>query len=147
MKNYKLVLLLSAGVAVIAQGCSTAKVRVMPGQNGVHQVISKDIEQDGAEEAAMDKANDYCEDMDKKMYVVSEDKTKYNGTMDEGTRKTVRNASRAAMILGGPAGGRAGRHSNGGGTDLGGIVGSAGVAGHVMTNDRDYESKFTFTCK
>ena len=128
-------------IVLVATGCSTARVRVLPGENGINQVISNDIEKDGAESAAVKEANEYCEQRGKQMYVTKEEKTAYQGSMNEGTRNTVRNASKAAMILGGPAGVLT--NSMG----IGGAVGGAGMAGHVMTSDRDYESRFTFTCK
>lgn len=123
------------------QGCSTAKVRVLPGEDGINQVVSKDIEKDDAEEAAMEKALEYCEKQGKQLYVKKEEKTSYNGSMDEDTRNTVRKASKAAMIIGGPAG----VLSKSAG--VGGVVTGAGMTGHVMTSDRDYEARFSFTCK
>jgi hypothetical protein len=126
---------------LLFQGCSTAKVRIMSGEDGVNQVVSRDIERDNAEEAAYDKARDYCEDKGKQMYVVKEEKTAYSGSMKEETRNTVRNASKAAMILGGPVGVLS--QSAG----AGGVVGGAGVVGYSMTSDRDYEARFSFRCK
>jgi hypothetical protein len=123
------------------QACSTAKVRILPGEDGINRVVSKDIEKENAEEAALKKANDFCEDQNKKMYVVKEDKTAYQGSMNENTRKAVRNGSKAAMILGGPAGVLS--RSVG----VGGAVSGAGMAGYSMTSDRDYEAQFTFRCR
>jgi len=121
--------------------CSTAKVRIFPGEDGVNRVVSKDIEKDDAEEAAMKKATAFCEDQGKKLYVVKEDSTKYNGSMDEGTRKVVRNGSKVAMAMGGPVG--VASQSAG----IGGALGGAGMVGYGMTSDRDYEAQFTFKCK
>lgn len=128
-------------LALAFQACSTAKVRILPGENGVNRVVSRDIEKDDAEEAALKQANKYCEKMGKQMYVVKEDKTDYQGSMDENTRKTVRKASRTAMILGGPVG--VASDSVG----AAGVLSGAGAVGHTMTSDRDYEAKFTFRCK
>ncbi len=125
----------------ILQACSTAKVRIMPGNDGVNRVVSRDIEKDDAEEAAVDKANDYCEDQDKHMVVIKEEKTSYNGSMDENKRKTIRNASKAAVIMSGPAGVMSDS------TAVGGVLGGAGTVGYTMTSDRDYEAQFTFRCK
>lgn len=137
-KNVYVVSLLALGLGA---GCSTAKVRVLPGEDGVNQAISRDIERDGAEEALVKKANEYCEDRGKQMVVVKEEKTTYDGSMDEDTKKNVRNASKAAMIISGPAGvaSRSGV--------LGGVVGGAGAVGYSMTSDRDYEAKLSFKCK
>lgn len=134
-------LLATAAFSLMTQGCSTAKVRILPGEDGNNQVVSRDIERDDAEEAAADEAKEYCEKQGKKLYVVKEEKTAYQGSMDEDTRKTVRNASTAAILLGGPTG----VLSNSAG--VGGAVAGAGMAGHAMTSDRDYEARFTFTCK
>jgi hypothetical protein len=128
-------------LALIFQACSTAKVRILPGEDGVNRVVSRDIEKDDAEEAAVKQARKYCDEQGRQMYVVKEDKTNYQGSMKEDTRKTVRNASKAAMILGGPAGVLS--ESVG----VGGAVSGAGMAGYSMTSDRDYEAQFTFRCK
>lgn len=116
-------------VILTLAACSSAKVRGLPGEDGIHRVVSRDIEKDDAEEAAMDEAKEFCDDQKKMMYVVKEETTKYQGSMEEETRKTVRNASKAAVILGGAAGS------------------SAGQVGYAMTGDRDYEAQFTFRCK
>jgi len=117
-------------IATFAGGCSTAKVRVMPGDDGVHKSVARDIEKEGAEEASLDAAKDYCEDHGKSLAVVKES-TKYSGDMDEGTRKTVRAASKTASVLDG----------------IGSPVGTAGRAGMGMTSDRDYVSEIVFKCK
>ena len=130
------------GICVLSgTGCSTAKVRVMPGEGGVNHVVARDIEKDGAETAAVDAATEYCKN--KKMTAVFvNDKTKYTGDMDESTRNTVRKASKAAMILGGTGFGASSDTR-----PAGAILGSAGTAGHVMTSDRDYESSVEFKCQ
>lgn len=133
------VFLLAMPILIVA--CSTAKVRVLPGESGVNRVVSRDIEKDDAEEAAMDHAMDYCKDQGKALVVINEKKTAYEGTMDEEKRNTIRKASKAAVILGGAAGTATQDPA------LGGVVSGAGMAGHVMTSDRDYKAEFTFRCK
>lgn len=133
-------LLATLATLAVGSGCSTAKVRVMPGENGVNQVIARDIERDGAEEAALDGANSYCKDR-KKEAVILNHGTKYTGSMDESARGTIRKASKVAMILGPGVG--AGTDSVIGGS----AVGAAGVAGTTMTNDRDYSSTLDFKCR
>ena len=64
---------------------------------------------------------------------------KYTGKMEEGTRKTVRNASKAAMVVGG-----LGMVS--GANTVGTVLSGAGLAGAIMTSDRDYQSELTFKC-
>jgi hypothetical protein len=124
----------------IVSGCSTAKVRVMPGENGVNKVMVRDINRDGAEEAAVKAANEYCEK--KKMEAVFvNNKTQYTGKMDEETRNNIKKASTAAMILGGVG------SVNQGTQTPGAVLGTAGTVGHVMTSDRDYQSDVEFKCK
>ena len=60
--------------------------------------------------------------------------------MNEQTRSTVKKASKAAIILGGVGVGADQ-------TAAGGILGSAGVIGHTMVNDRDYRSEAKFKCQ
>ena len=125
MKKAKLLIVPALMLTTFA--CSTAVVRVMPGENGENTIIAKDREQDGAEEAANKAAHEYCEKKGKDAVFVK-NASKYNGSMDEGTRKAVRNASKVAW-------------------GLGGVGQQAGNIGHGMTNDRDYESKVVFKCK
>ncbi len=137
MKN----LVVLVGAALLIQSCSTAKVRVMPGADGLNRVVARDIERDGAETAAVDAAHDYCKDQ-KKSAVFTKDKTQYTGNMDEGTRKTIRNASQAAQILGG-----VGIGSSSETRTAGAVLGSAGTVGREMTSDRDYEAEVQFKCQ
>lgn len=118
------------GLTFMLQACSTAKVRVMPGEKGVNKVVAKDIEQEGAEEAAIDAAREYCEKRNAS-FVVLKERTKYTGDMDESTRKTVRKASKTAQVLGG----------------FNTPVSTAGRVGTSMTNDRDYKAEVFFKCK
>lgn len=129
MKTLTLLILLVAS-SVLFYSCSTAKVRVLPGDNGVHKVVARDIEKEGAEEAANEAARDYCKGRKQEAVFLS-DESNYTGKMDEETRKTVRKASQAAVILGG----------------VNSPVSTAGSAGGMMTSDRDYEAKATFKCK
>jgi hypothetical protein len=87
--------------------------------------VAKDQEREDAEEAALDKAKDFCEEKNQQFVIVKES-SKYQGSMDEDARKTVRNASKAVTILG---------------------AGNAGSVGYAMTSDRDYEAEVVFKCK
>lgn len=124
---------------VFLNACSTASVRVMPGEDGTHRIISKDIEQEGAEEAAIKAANEFCEKRNLTAVFVNE-KTQYKGDMDEQTRKNVRKASQAGMILGGVGAGT-------GNSGLGAVLGTAGTIGYATTNDRAYQNEVVFKCK
>lgn len=125
----------------LVSACSTAKVRILPGE-GVHKVVSTDYEKDDAEEAAVKEATEYCHKMNKQVAFVNSDKksAEYTGKMDENTRNTVKKASNAAIILSGPLG--VGTRSGA----VGGILGGAGIVGHEMTNDRDYKAEWDFKC-
>ncbi|HUP57651.1 MAG TPA: hypothetical protein VM598_09385 [Bdellovibrionota bacterium] len=124
----------------LGAGCSTAKVRVMPGEDGNHRVVVRDIERDDSEEEAVDAAKEYCEDGGKKAVFVNTG-SKYTGSMDEGTRNTVRKASKVAGTVG------AITSVPGSTRPYGGVLGMAGIVGTGMTNDRDYESEVFFKCK
>jgi hypothetical protein len=137
MKNLLLLALLGLGL----NACSTASVRVLPGEDGVNTVVSKDIESDDAEEEAVKAANKYCENENQKAVFIKTDKTQYTGSMDENTRKNVRNASKVGMMLGGV--GVAGDATRGAGA----VLGTAGTVGYGMTSDRDYTSQLKFKCK
>jgi hypothetical protein len=89
----------------------------------------------------MSAANKYCKEKNKEA-VFTQEGTKYTGTMDESTRKTVQKASKAAMVLGG-IGGVVSRES----AVPGAVLGGAGTVGTIMTSDRDYESTATFKCQ
>lgn len=130
MKSNNVLALAGVFLAVsMLQACSTAKVRVMPGEKA-NKVVARDIEKEGAEEAAIDAASDFCEDRNSS-FVVLKESTKYSGDMDESTRNNVRKASKVATVLGG----------------MNSPVGTAGRAGKMMTNDRDYVSTVIFRCK
>jgi hypothetical protein len=112
-------------------GCSTASVRVMPGVEK-NKVVVKDIKKESAEEEAVEAAKEYCEAKDKEAVFVT-NKTQYEGEMDEGTRNAIKNGSTAAMVLG------SGKKS--------GLLGDAGLVGHMMTSNKDYTSEVEFLCR
>lgn len=123
--------------------CSTAQVNVLPGQD-FNRVVSKDIEADGAEEAAVKAAKQYCEKRGKEIiFLDNANGTKYTGGMDEQTRKNVRNASKAGMILGGAGGTLATGQTQA----VGAVLGAGSTVGYAMTSDRDYRTELRFKCK
>lgn len=126
---------------VVQSGCSTASVRVLPGDNGVHRVAVRDIQKHNAEEEAVEAAQEYCEKRHAEAVFLEEKETKYTGKMDEGTRDTVRKASTAAMIL------SPGLGVGTGSGIAGGALGSAGMIGYSMTSGKDYQSELKFKCK
>ena len=120
--------------------CSTAKVRIIPGENGVNTVVSTDYEKDDAEEAMIDKVKDYCKDYNKQAVFLKSGQAAYTGKMDEGTRNTIKKASNAAILVGGTGYGT-------GHNTAGGIIGTTGMVGRTMVNDRDYRAEAQFKCQ
>ena len=123
MKNITLISLCVFALSLAA--CSTASVRVMPGENGINKVLARDIEVEGAEEAAHKAANEYCEKHDREAIFLKE-KSEYTGKMDESTRKGVRSASKAVTSVPG--------------------VSLVGTIGSTITGDRDYRAAALFKC-
>lgn len=128
-----------SAIVVTLSACSTAVVRVMPGELE-NRVVVRDIHKEDAEEEATKAAKKYCEKK-KQEAVFIKDSSKYTGTMDEETRDTVNKASKAAMILGGGVG------TMGDEPTAGSVLGGAGMVGHTMTSGKDYEAEVTFKCK
>lgn len=118
--------------------CSTASVRVMPGEN-INRTIARDHDRDGAEEAATEAALKYCKEKGMEAKFVTAE-TKYTGEMEESTRNMVRRGSQAAMMIGGIGMG-ATRHRG-----PGALLGSAGTVGYVVTSGKDYEVMTDFKC-
>lgn len=115
---------------------------VRPGAEGTHTVVVRGGEKESAEREAISQANHYCKQFDQYAAFVNEN-TKYTGDMDESTRKNVRNASKAAMVVGSGMGVLGGRKERGAGA----VVGGAGTVGHIMTGEDAYTSEMKFVCK
>lgn len=118
------------GIAATLLACASANYRILPGEDGIHRSVSRNSEQEEAQEDALEGAQEYCEKR-KKDYVVVSDDAKYDGEMDENTRKTVKKTSQAAWMLG----------------KMGGVVKNAGAAGMHMTDGKDYEAVVRFRCR
>ena len=115
---------------------------VRPGADGVNRVVVRSQDKDQAERSAISQAEDFCKQSKTFPAFVNEE-TKYTGSMDEKTRDSVKKASTAAMILGGTGVG-VGRGATRAG---GGVLGTAGVIGGVMTGGKDYTAEMRFICK
>ena len=133
-------LILFCELALIS-GCSTAKTRVMPGENGTHRVTATDIERDDAEGAAVDAAKEFCQTQHKQAVFLKED-TKYTGSMNENTRNTIRKASQVASMIGFQT-----QTVTPGVLSGPNEIETIGTAGQTMTNDRDYKSEMLFKCQ
>ncbi len=119
-----LVSILAASAVLTA--CSTASVRIMPSQKGLVKVIARDIEMEGAEEAALKAATNYCEERDREVVFLKE-QSKYTGSMDEATRKGIRSGAKAVQYIPG-----------------GGLLSSVGKG---IAGDRDYQAAALFKCQ
>ena len=111
---------------LVLSGCSTASVRLMPGEKGINKVVARDIEIEGAEQAARKAAKSYCEDKNSSLIVLKE-KSVYTGQMDEKTRSGIRSASRAVSLRPGDS--------------TLSKMGSSGM------DDRDYQAGLLFKCQ
>lgn len=126
---------ISAGILFITSCAHHRDVR--PGVNGQNRVVTTATEGEDAARAAIKQANHYCEQFKKMPKIVSE-KTTYTGEMDEDTRKTLRKASEAAILVGG---------MNLSDTQQVNPVLGAGQVGSVMTSGEDYRTEMVFGCE
>ena len=129
---------------VLATSCATTK-DVMPGEDGINRVSLNASDDDRGRELAISEAKAYCHDKNQEA-IFLDDKTKYKGSMDEDTRKTIKQASNAAMLVGGLSNvgsWSAGDYHN----DTGNVIGGAGAVGHVMTSGNDYQVEVKFKCR
>ena len=110
-----------------ATGCSTAKVQVMPGEDGVNRVVVRDVEKENAENKALESAGDFCKDRNQEAAFIN-NTSSYTSNIEEEPRKKVRKLSQVARVA-----------------MIAGV--SEGLTGTVMTSERDYESQLVFKCR
>ncbi len=141
MKNF---MSIYAGLilSLIMIGCAHHR-DVRPGADGINHVVVRAAEQESAERQAIDQANHYCKEELQKSAVFVNEESKYTGDMDEKTRKTVRNASKAAGVVGGSMGVFGGRSER----QAGNVIGGAGAVGAIMTGDDAYTADMKFKCR
>ncbi len=135
MKGMTLLILI-----LIFTACSTAKVDILPGANGVNTAIIKDIDKDDAESEGIKAAKKYCSDQKKQAIFINQ-YTRYTGDMPESTRNNVRKASQAAILVGGGLG------TTQDDASTGAAVGTAGAVGYYMASGRDYRHEINFRCE
>lgn len=111
---------------------------VRPGADGKNRVVTTATENESASRNAISQANHFCGQFKQSPRIISE-KTIYTGEMNEDTRKTIRKASQAAVIIGG-------MNTNTNNNKVNPILG-AGTVGGVMTNGEDYQTEMIFECK
>jgi hypothetical protein len=117
---------------------------VRPGSDGIHRVVVLGNGEGDGERKAIREANNYCKyhrEQNLSAVFMSEN-TKYEGSMDEETHKTVRQASKAAGAVGMGMGVFGGRREKGAGQ----IAMGAGSVGAIMTHG-DYKTEMQFQCK
>ncbi len=117
---------------------------VRPGADGLHKVVVRGEDREQSERSALSQARHFCEERNLDAAIVTE-KTDYKGSMDEGTRETIKRASDVATILGGTMKGRSRANPND--TEAGDVVQDAGRVGHAVTGGDDYLTEMTFKCK
>lgn len=124
---------------MLTGACSTASVRVMPGEDGINQVIVRDVEKYSAEEEAVDAAHEYCEDRGKDAIFLTQS-TEYTGEMDEAQREAIRTGADAATVL-------AGVMRTTDEQDAAAVFDAAGGVGRTVASGKDYKAEVSFTCR
>lgn len=134
-----LVIWLSFLSLVAVTACSTANVRVMPGQDGTNRVIVRDVDKYDAEQAAFEAAKAHCEQRGAEAVFLGDD-VDYTGDMNESQRNEIRKASESATILAGVIRATDAR-------DAAVIFEGGAAVGRSATSGKDYEAEVRFTCE
>jgi len=119
--------------------CSTANIRVMPGQDGTNKVVARDVDKYDAEQAAFDAAKTHCKERGQDAIFLSDD-VDYTGNMDESEREAIRKTSDSATILAGVIRATDAR-------DAAVIFEGGAAVGRSATSGKDYEAEVRFTCE
>ena len=119
-------------LALLFPACAN-NARIFKNKDGSFYAQADERERDEAMDEASEGAKEFCEKKGKRVMFIAKpgNQTKYQGSMDENTRKVVRNASKAGVMLGG----------------YNSPVQAAGMGGMMMTNDKDYRAEIHFTCE
>lgn len=137
--------ILIVGVLVLS-GCAHHK-DVRPGGDGIHRILVEAEEQEDASRDALSQAQHYCESIDKKTAAVINEKSTYIGSIDENTRKTVKQVSTAASMVGGVVAGHGFISGDKGARDAGLVTQVGGAAGQAVTGGKNYRFEMTFRCQ
>ncbi|MCX6112649.1 MAG: hypothetical protein NTY22_05105, partial [Proteobacteria bacterium] len=108
-------------------------------ENNINRAIARGTYKDDTVEKAIDSSKDYCRERKQGIIYINDIATNYEGYMSEGTKKGMRQVSKAATFTG-----------LGLGTvneSLGGVVTGAGIVGLFMTDDKDYVAELSFKCQ
>jgi hypothetical protein len=116
---------------------------VRPGAEGLNRVVVATEDTDEGSRDAINQANHFCkEERDGKSAVFLAEEQKYTGSMDEGTYKTAKTASKVAQAAGGAAHVFGGRNEK----TAGGIIGiGGGIADHAL--GKGYKVDMKFRCE
>lgn len=115
---------------------------VRPGTDGIHRVIIRGEEKEVVEREAINEANNFCDEYNKIAAFVNEE-TKYTGSMDESTHKTIKKVSNAAMVGGSMMGIGGGKTESNAGE---GIFGLGAVGAATLDHDA-YTADMKFKCQ
>lgn len=113
---------------------------VRPSADGIHWVEVKAEDPESGARNALSQANDYCDSMEKKAAIVSEDQN-YKGDMDESDYKTLKKAGKAAQTVGGAVWTFGGKKES----EVGGLVGLGGAVANQVAGE-GYKVKLKFKC-
>jgi hypothetical protein len=139
MKAFKIPVIWLSFLSLLAvTACSTANVRVMPGQDGTNRVVVRDVDKYDAEQAAFEAAKAHCEERGEEAVFLGDD-VDYTGDMNESQRKEIRKASESATILAGVIRATDAR-------DAAVIFEGGAAVGRSATSGKDYEAEVRFTC-
>lgn len=110
----------------VLAGCSTANVRIVPGEKGYSKVVVRDLEKEGAELAAHQAAKEYCDERGASVVILKE-KSGFSGKTDEKTQSAIRAAARSVSLVPGAK--------------------PPSSVGASTAEDRDYQSGLLFRCQ
>lgn len=114
---------------------------VRAGADGVHRVVIRGTEKETVEKEAISEAESFCSERKLAPAFTSED-TKYTGSMDESTHKTIQKVSKAAAVGGGMMGVMGGTKEK----NVGKGVFGAGAVGSVFQDEEAYTADMKFKC-
>jgi hypothetical protein len=138
MKNIKTVISISLSTLLVA--CAHHD-NVRPSDNGEHYVMLTSETKSEAGKEAINQSNNFCEELDKKAYVLNES-IEYKGTMPEDEYLTSRNIATAVQSAGSTLWVLGEKSVD----DLGAAIAiGAGIAEDSM--GQPYELKMSFTCR
>lgn len=120
---------------------------VRPGSEGLHRITVEAEEQEDASRDGLSQAQHYCESIKKTSAAVVNEKSTYIGSMDENTRKTVKQVSRAASMVGGTVASHGFVSGDKNAQNIGGATALGGYAGQEITGGKNYRFEMTFRCQ